>query len=60
MRFTSTLLLLALAACPDRSVSTVFPSQGKVETKDIPAVPRRDLDILFLIDNSGSMKEEQD
>lgn len=60
MRFTCTLLVVALAGCPDRSVSTVFPSQGKVETKDIPAVPRRDLDILFLIDDSGSMKEEQD
>lgn len=60
MRHLSALLLLTLSACPDRSVSTVFPEQGKVETKDIPAVPRRDADILFLIDDSGSMKEEQD
>lgn len=60
MRLTSMLLVLALAGCPDRSISTVFPAQGKVETKDIPAVPRRDIDILFLIDDSGSMKEEQD
>jgi hypothetical protein len=60
MRFTLALVVLALAGCPDRSLSTEVPEQGKVETKDIPAVPRRDIDILFLIDDSGSMKEEQD
>jgi hypothetical protein len=60
MRFHFMLLPLVLAGCPDRSVSEVFPAQGKVTTKDIPAVPRRDIDILFLIDDSGSMKEEQD
>ena len=33
--------------------------QSKVETKDLPAVPNRDVDILFVIDNSGSMHAEQ-
>jgi hypothetical protein len=59
MRATSC-VLLALCGCPDRTVSAVVPEQGKVETKDIPAVPRKDLDILFVIDDSMSMKEEQD
>jgi hypothetical protein len=53
------LLLLALAGCPDRSIASVYPVQGTVETKDLPAVPNRDVDILFLIDDSGSMQEEQ-
>ncbi len=51
---------VALAGCPDRSVSGVPSEQGSVEVKDFPANPRRDLDILFLVDNSRSMKEEQD
>jgi hypothetical protein len=60
MRATSLVLLVVLGGCPDRTVSSVTPTQGKVETKDIPAVPRRDIDILFVIDDSLSMKEEQD
>lgn len=54
------LLAPLLAGCPDRTIAGVPVEQGKVETKIIPAVQRRDIDILFLIDNSGSMKEEQD
>ena len=53
-------LLSLLAGCPDRTIAGVPVEQGKVETKDIPAVPRRDVDILFLVDDSGSMKEEQE
>jgi len=53
-------MLALLGGCPDRTVSEVTPEQGKVETKDIPAVPRKDVDILFVIDDSGSMKEEQE
>ncbi len=60
MRAKSCVVLALLAGCPDRTVSEVLPEQGKVEVKDIPAVPRRDVDILFLIDDSLSMKEEQD
>lgn len=48
-----------LAACPDREVSELKPDQGKVEYKDIPVTVNRDLDLLFVIDNSGSMDEEQ-
>ena len=51
--------LLGLAACPNREVSEVNPSQDKVEPKEIPLTINRDIDILFVIDNSGSMAEEQ-
>jgi hypothetical protein len=53
------LAALLLAGCPDRTISAVPIDQGTVETKDIPAVPRRGLDILFVIDDSGSMEDEQ-
>lgn len=48
-----------LAGCPNREVSEVNPSQDKVEPKEIPLTINRDIDILFVIDNSGSMREEQ-
>jgi len=50
---------LAPAACSNRTISEVTPKQDKIESKDIPASLNRDLDILFVIDNSGSMDEEQ-
>jgi hypothetical protein len=53
------LVLAGVGACADRTISRLEPTQGKVETKDLPAVPNRDVDILFLIDNSLSMEEEQ-
>lgn len=58
MRFLPPALLL-LAGCPDRTVSSVYPESGNVEVKDLPAVPNKNVDILFLVDNSGSMAEEQ-
>lgn len=48
-----------LAGCPDRTIASVPVDQGTVDTKVIPAVPRREIDILFLIDDSLSMAEEQ-
>lgn len=54
------LLVPLLAGCPDRTVASVPVVQGAVDVKDIPAVPRRDVDILFLIDDSLSMVEEQE
>ena len=61
--FASPLLFVAaaglLAACPDRSISEVNPAQGRVEPKDIPIKVNRDLDLLFLIDNSPSMNDKQ-
>ena len=52
--------LAALAGCPDRTIAEVHPSQGRVESKDIPVAANRDIDILFLIDDSSSMKDKQD
>jgi hypothetical protein len=58
MRFIKASLLLVLAACPDRPIASVYPEQGTVEQKDI-SVTDHDVDILFLVDNSGSMEAEQ-
>lgn len=48
-----------LAACPDRGISKVDPAQGRVEFKDIPVKINRDVDILFVIDDSPSMADKQ-
>jgi len=48
-----------LAGCPDRSVSKPDVSQGRVEYKDIPVTVNRNIDILFVIDDSGSMSDKQ-
>ncbi|HEX7838788.1 MAG TPA: hypothetical protein VF469_15030 [Kofleriaceae bacterium] len=48
-----------LAGCPDRSIDKVIPQQGRVEAKDIPVNVNRDLDLLFLIDDSPSMNDKQ-
>jgi hypothetical protein len=48
-----------LTGCPDRGISEVTPVQGRVENKDIPVQVNRDVDILFLIDNSPSMADKQ-
>jgi len=53
-------LLASVGGCPDRTIAAVSVDQTRVEEKDFPATLRRDVDILFLIDDSGSMKEEQD
>lgn len=49
----------ALAGCPSREVSKVDIVQQKQDKKSIPVVAERDVDILFLIDDSDSMGEEQ-
>jgi hypothetical protein len=60
---TTSLLGLAtlglLAGCPDRTISEVNPQQGRVEYKDIPVTVNRDVDILFVIDDSPSMLDKQ-
>lgn len=48
-----------LAGCPDRSISKPDVSQGRVEYKDIPVTVNRDIDILFVIDDSPSMADKQ-
>jgi hypothetical protein len=48
-----------LAGCPDRTISEPAVSQGRVEYKDIPVTVNRDIDLLFLIDDSPSMLDKQ-
>jgi hypothetical protein len=58
----SAVLIIALAlagGCPNREVAKVDPNPVKEGFKDIPVQLNRDIDILFVIDNSGSMAEEQ-
>ncbi len=52
------LLLCSLSSCVDREVTTLIASPDSVEVKSIPATTNRELDILFVIDNSGSMTQE--
>ncbi|MBA3455099.1 MAG: hypothetical protein H0T42_18560 [Deltaproteobacteria bacterium] len=65
MRHITTASFLGLAAiglmtgCPDRSISEVIPQQGRVEYKDIPVTVNRNVDILFVIDDSPSMADKQ-
>lgn len=59
MRTSSFIWLLLLAGCPDRPIGSVDPVQVKSETMTLPASPNRDVDILFVVDNSGSMEQEQ-
>lgn len=56
---TTALAVGVLAGCPDRSIDEVKPQQGRVEAKDIPVNINRDLDLLFLIDDSPSMADKQ-
>jgi len=49
--------LLLMAACPDRSISEVVPQQQGAVRKHIPV--SADIDILFVIDNSGSTGDKQ-
>ncbi|MDB4962076.1 MAG: hypothetical protein JWP01_2075 [Myxococcales bacterium] len=65
MRHVTTASFLAVAAiglmtgCPDRTISEVNPLQGRVEYKDIPVTVNRNVDILFVIDDSPSMADKQ-
>ncbi|MCP4446150.1 MAG: VWA domain-containing protein [Myxococcales bacterium] len=52
-------LAVTLAGCPDREVAKVDPRQNREQKKEVPVQTNRNIDILFVIDNSGSMKEEQ-
>ena len=51
--------LTLVVGCPAREVSKVDPKQSKEQENLVPVQLNRDVDILFVIDNSGSMAEEQ-
>jgi hypothetical protein len=57
-RFLAAALLVVATGCPDRTIAEVPVDQDKIEQLDIPAVPKG-FDILFVIDDSGSMVDEQ-
>jgi hypothetical protein len=46
-------------ACLEHPVKPVIYDKGEVVPLDLPIDDNRDVDILFVIDNSGSMAEEQ-
>ena len=48
-----------LAGCPDRTISEVTPQQGRVEYKEIPVTLNRNVDLLFVVDDSPSMLDKQ-
>ncbi len=54
------LVPFGLAGCPTRDISKVDPSPAIEVRQVIPVNQERNVDILFVIDNSDSMKEEQD
>lgn len=51
--------LTALAACLDHPLKPAEYSTQAVGSGDLPLSINKDVDILFVIDNSGSMAEEQ-
>jgi len=55
----TTLLVTAASGCNDRTVATVEPTQTAQERTEFPVQMNRNLDLLFVIDNSLSMEAEQ-
>ncbi len=52
-------LLAAAAGCADRSLSAVPPRPSGEQRQEIPVSSNRDIDILFVVDDSDSMAQEQ-
>jgi hypothetical protein len=48
------------AACIDRAITEVEPEQARIETLEFDVELNPNVDLLFVIDNSGSMGREQD
>ena len=53
------LLAVAAAGCADRSLSEVPPRPSGEQRQEIPVSTNRDIDILFVVDDSDSMRQEQ-
>jgi len=51
---------LLLAACPTRDISSLAVTPAVELKKEIPVATNRNVDILFVIDNSTSMNDKQD
>src|SRR5262244_1610166 len=52
-------VLFALAACPTRDISELPVAPAIEVKKEIPVSTNRNIDILFLIDNSSSTSDKQ-
>jgi hypothetical protein len=55
----SVVCLAIASACINREVAEITPDQSKEQFHNIPIELNRDVDILFVIDDSGSMEAEQ-
>jgi hypothetical protein len=53
-------LLTLSAGCVSRSMDKPVPGGGRAIVEYFPLTPEKDVDLLFVIDNSNSMGEEQD
>ncbi|HKA91280.1 MAG TPA: vWA domain-containing protein [Haliangiales bacterium] len=51
--------MVLLAGCPSRDISKLEPEPTKEVYKEIPVTSNRNIDILVMVDNSDSMREEQ-
>ncbi len=58
-RFVPLAALVALAACNDHPLKEVELSRAAETVLEVNIAPLRNVDILFVIDNSGSMAAEQ-
>lgn len=52
-------LLACLAGCTDRTLASVPPRPSGEQRQEIPFSTNRDIDILFVVDDSDSMAQEQ-
>jgi hypothetical protein len=52
-------LVLGMAACSDHTLQQTDPAPGQQSESAARVNPRRQLDILFMVDNSPSMEQEQ-
>ena len=59
LSLTSFIALAVASGCTSREVAQVDPRPDKVDGPRVPVEINRNVDILFVIDNSGSMEEEQ-
>jgi hypothetical protein len=54
------LLLVTLWACVSHPMVQPVPQLGQETDAEVTIVPMRHLDLLFMVDNSGSMRTKQD
>lgn len=58
-KLVALVVVLVASACNSREVVAVIPGQDVVDHTGFPLDDNRDVDILFVVDNSNSMEAEQ-